>query len=103
MLKYFLMFLLGGFCCGANADDTAALTIDRVQFNASAGAYFAYRAAGWGVCNNTQFVQLQGLPENRQIFISQVLAAFMAGRTVRFAGGCTNSNGYLDATYIIVN
>lgn len=103
MVKYGLLVFLGGMCFDAVAVDTAALNIERVQFNAIASAYFAYRSGGWGVCNNTQFVQLQGAPENRQIFSSQVLAAHMAGKTVVFAGGCTNPNGYLDATYIIVN
>ncbi|HMU66754.1 MAG TPA: hypothetical protein PKE57_06405 [Cellvibrionaceae bacterium] len=103
MVKYLLMIFLGGICLEAGAVDTTALNIERVQFNASSSAYFAYRSAGWGVCNNTQFVQLQGAPENRQIFSSQVLAAHMAGKTVAFAGSCTNPNGYLDATYIIVN
>lgn len=87
----------------AFAVDASAANTDRVQFNAGAGLYFAYRAAGWGVCNNTQFVQLQGSPENKQIFISQVLAAHMAGKKLSFGGHCTNPNGYLDAMYVVVH
>lgn len=101
-IKICLAFIIFAASTFVNAENTVVEKIDRVQFNADSGKYFAYRNAGWGVCDNNPYVVLRGKLENRQIFISQVLAAHMAGKKVRFSGTCTNANGYLDATYIIV-
>ncbi|TDF36595.1 hypothetical protein EYS14_17895 [Alteromonadaceae bacterium M269] len=87
----------------ASAVETPVTKIDRVQFNADSGVFFAYKHSGWGVCNNTQFVQLRGAIEQRDRFISQVLAAHLAKADVQFIGSCTNANGYLDSNYFLIN
>jgi|GEM_PF-3380659 len=84
------------------AEESLQTEIDRIQFNATWGSYFAVKNTGWGVCNNTQFVQLRGNAEQTDRFISLVLSAHLANRKVKFLGGCTNANGYLDATYLYV-
>jgi len=100
LLVVFLLFNLVSLSVWA--DHSNITEIDRVQFNAESGSYFAFKSDGWGVCDNNQYVQLRGNTSNSDKFASQVLAAFMAGKKVRFSGTCTNANGYLDATYIIV-
>lgn len=102
-MKCILAVLVLSVSTLAFADNTPYKEIDRVQFNAESGSYFAYSASGWNVCDGTQYVQLHGNTANREIFISQVLAAHIAQKAVRFSGTCTNSNGYLDATYIIID
>lgn len=102
MKKYFaILFVL--LSCSVYADDTTYKVIDRLQFNADSGGYYAYNASGWEVCNNTKYVQLRGDSSNKEIFISLVLAAHLGQKQVQFSGGCTNPNGYLDAMYIKVD
>ncbi|WP_044735052.1 hypothetical protein [Shewanella algae] len=84
------------------AEESAATEIDQVMFNADYGTIFAYKDSGWGVCNNTKFVQLRGNESHKDKFISLVLSAHMAKKKVKFLGGCTNANGYFDGMYITI-
>lgn len=102
-MKYLIGLVFCVFSSQLLAEETPNKTIDKVQFDANSGHYYAYNTEGWEVCNNTKHVQLRGSVEYKNIFIGQVLAAHMAQKTVQFSGGCTNSNGYLDATYIKID
>ncbi|TVZ39025.1 hypothetical protein P886_3412 [Alteromonadaceae bacterium 2753L.S.0a.02] len=102
-MKYLISLIILFSSVEAIAENTPYKTIDRVQFNADSGAYFAYSSTGWEVCNNTKYVQLRGSSTNINMFTSQVLAAHMAQKTVQFSGECTNANGYFDSTYIKIN
>ncbi|TQV74924.1 hypothetical protein FLL45_08165 [Aliikangiella marina] len=100
-LSVFIVIIL--ISVAVSAASTPYKEIERIQFKADSGTLYIFNSSGWGVCDNSQYVQYTGSQANKDTFLSMVLAAHMAKRKVRFSGTCTEANNYLGTNYVYVN